>query len=492
MSAKWRLLLALILLTVVSIVFIWVAQNVFVDAIYLRIKRKEIKETANELAACADEDLGEKITELGKSGNLCIAVYRITEGGSVGYLAGYDAKPGCSCPLHKLQIRMPGMPGFEQTTRLNEQAISASAEAALEKGGFCYLEAQSDLPDTITVAQDNLTAMSAAQNESGSTTVIYVNTSVVPVGATVETLNAMMGYLSAFVVLGAIVFALLISLWITKPIEDINRSAKRLAARDYDVRFKGKGYREIEELSDTLNYAADELSKTDRLQKELIANISHDLRTPLTLIAGYAEVMRDLPDENNEENLQIIIDESNRMKALVNDVLDISKLGAGTEKLNFETVPLTNAVESELTRYNKLRDREGYIVEFTYDRVVNVSGDYMRLMQVVYNLVNNAVNYAGEDKKVLVSQTVKDGRVRISVTDHGEGIAEEELPLIWERYYKVDKTHKRATVGSGLGLSIVKGIIEAHKGAYGVTSKKGEGSTFWFELDVLEEKEMRN
>ena len=107
------------------------------------------------------------------------------------------------------------------------------------------------------------------------------------------------------------------------------------------------------------------------------------------------------------------------------------------------------------------------------------------ILQVVYNLVNNALNYTGEDKTVIITQTVNEGRVRISVTDTGVGIAEEDLPYIWDRYYKVDKVHKRAVVGTGLGLSIVKGILESHGARYGVDSKVGEGSTFWFELGVI-------
>ena len=198
----------------------------------------------------------------------------------------------------------------------------------------------------------------------------------------------------------------------------------------------------------------------------------------MTLISGYAEVMRDLPDEKNEDNLQIIIDESNRMKALVNDVLDISKIESGTAEMTMEPLALTNSIESELTRYNKLRDREGYSIEFIYDRQVSVEGDYSRLMQVVYNLVNNAVNYAGEDKKILVTQTVEQGKVTISVKDHGEGIPEEQLPLIWERYYKVDKTHKRATVGSGLGLSIVQDTVKKRGGMVSAANRPNGGAGF--------------
>ncbi|MGN0353172.1 MAG: sensor histidine kinase, partial [Roseburia sp.] len=108
-----------------------------------------------------------------------------------------------------------------------------------------------------------------------------------------------------------------------------------------------------------------------------------------------------------------------------------------------------------------------------------------KIFQVIYNLVNNAINYAGEDKMVIVRQIVVGKRVRIEVIDHGEGIAEESLPYVWDRYYKVDKTHKRAVMGTGLGLSIVKNILELHDAAYGVKSEIGKGSTFWFELDTV-------
>ena len=108
------------------------------------------------------------------------------------------------------------------------------------------------------------------------------------------------------------------------------------------------------------------------------------------------------------------------------------------------------------------------------------------ILQVVYNLINNAINYTGEDLTVTVRQSVQNGRVRISVTDTGVGIAQEEIPQIWERYYKVDKVHRRAMIGTGLGLSIVKGVLELHNAPYGVDSQVGKGSTFWFELDILE------
>jgi len=286
----------------------------------------------------------------------------------------------------------------------------------------------------------------------------------------------------------AVIMALLLAKNLSSPIVKINKSAKVLAQGKYDVDFDTSGYREIAELANTLNYAAKELSKVEALQRELIANISHDLRTPLTMITGYAEVMRDIPNENTPENVQIIIDEAKRLTTLVNDVLDISKLQSGTIPFNGEVLNLTENIREILTRYTKLTE---YQIIFEANEDIYVYGDALKLSQVVYNLINNALTYIGEDKTVTIKQIYipavngKQNRVRIEVIDTGEGIEQSKLNDIWERYYKVDKNHKRAAIGTGLGLNIVKTILDMHQGAtYGVKSQVGHGSTFWFELNI--------
>ena len=286
----------------------------------------------------------------------------------------------------------------------------------------------------------------------------------------------------------ATLLALVISKWVSSPIEAINRSAKELATGDYDVHFSGSGYREINELSTTLNYAAQELSKVDGLRQELIANISHDLRTPLTLISGYAEVMRDLPDENTPENAQIIIDEAQRLSTLVNDVLDLSKLQSGMQSVNLTDYNLTDSLSGAVLRMNELLRKDGYSLEFSYDQPVWVHADQTWIHQVFYNLLTNAINYTGEDKKIYVEQSAAGEWVTVRVRDTGEGVSPENLPYIWDRYYKVDKTHKRAVTGTGLGLSIVKSVLELHGGRYGVESTPG-GSTFWFQLKTVPPQE---
>lgn len=217
----------------------------------------------------------------------------------------------------------------------------------------------------------------------------------------------------------------------------------------------------------------------------MIANVSHDLRTPLTMITGYAEVMRDLPGENTPENVQIIIDEATRLTTLVNDLLDLSKLQSGTITLKPEPFSLTSCIRTILHRYDKLID---YRFDFQYDRDVTIVADELKITQVVYNLINNAVTYTGADKQIFLLQLVQNGRVRVEVSDTGEGIPQDKLQDIWERYYKVDKEHKRAQVGTGLGLSIVKTVIDLHGGTYGVQSVLGKGSTFWFELPLPEDE----
>ena len=150
--------------------------------------------------------------------------------------------------------------------------------------------------------------------------------------------------------------------------------------------------------------------------------------------------------------------------------------------MHIEIFNFTDSVRSQLQRYNKMTD---YHIAFHYNKDVWVKGDPLKISQVVCNLVNNAINYTGEDKLVIIDQTEENGRMHFSVTDTGEGIAPELLSDIWERYYKVDKNHKRARVGTGLGLSIVKSVLDMHPGTtYGVRSELGKGSCFWFEMET--------
>lgn len=487
---KWKLFSYFAFFTAIMLVLLWTFQVVFLDDFYKSIKIREIRSAATNIAVhINDKDTSTLISDTAKNSEVCILVADL--GGQTAYSA--DVLP--DCVIHKMPTYM----------------LNAAYELAQQNGGE-YLERfprgerprdgifsdysgqagtgrlNSDTAGHLNSSNrmESMIFAKIVTQKDGSELIILLNSTISPVSATVRTLRIQLTCITLVMLLLAAVLALLLSRRISKPIEKMNRSAKVLATGNYDVTFEGQGYREIAELGQTLTYAAEELSKVDSLRRELIANISHDLRTPLTMITGYSEVMRDLPGENTPENIQIVIDEARRLSTLVNDVLDISKLQSGTQQITPKRFNLTDAVEAIMGRYAKLTEQDGYTIRFEYDRRIWVDADELRISQVVYNLVNNAITYTGEDKTVIIRQTIGQGAmgetVRIDVIDSGEGIAADKLPYVWDRYYKVDKVHKRAAVGTGLGLSIVRSILDLHHAAYGVLSTEGEGSDFWFSL----------
>ena len=147
---------------------------------------------------------------------------------------------------------------------------------------------------------------------------------------------------------------------------------------------------------------------------------------------------------------------------------------------------LTSCIKDIFKRYTKLVEQDNYKIVFEYDTDVYIYADELRISQVMYNLINNAVNYCGDDKTVVVRQSINKSKVCIEVIDHGQGIENDKLQYIWDRYYKVDKQHKQAVIGTGLGLSIVKNILNQYDAQYGVKTKIGQGSDFWWMFDIAQ------
>ncbi len=305
---------------------------------------------------------------------------------------------------------------------------------------------------------------------------------ITPVNATVSTLQLQMFMIVCIMILFAVVLAMIIASHIAKPIERLNQSAKVLATGQYDVQFQGRGFLEIKELSDTLNTAAEELSKVETLRRELLANVSHDLRTPLALIYSYAEMMHDFPREITSEQTQTIMNEAQRLTKLVGDVLDLASLESGTMELCKGTYNLTQSLRSSVERTGELVKHDGFTISMEADEDAYVRADEIKITQAFYNLLLNAIHYSNEEKHITIRQSVQDGYVTIAVIDQGAGILEDYLPYIWDRYYKVGKQRRHVT-GTGLGLSIVRKILELHDGRYGVVTALGLGSTFWFSLE---------
>ena len=321
--------------------------------------------------------------------------------------------------------------------------------------------------------------------------ILYVISPLYPIQSTVSILRHQLVYITTIAACIAFCLALYFANRIARPIKTITRSAAEIGRGHYGVQFKGGTYTEINDLADTLTIASRELEKTDMYQKDLIANVSHDLRTPLTMIKSYAEMIRDLSGNNpqkREAHLAVIIEEADRLNNLVTDMLNMSRLQNRTITLERSDFDLKETMETLLPSYDLLCEQEGYHITFTCMESLPVNGDEEKVKQVLSNLINNAVKYCGEDKEIIISLRRVGRKARCEVTDHGAGIAPDELSHVWERYYKSSTHHVRQVEGSGLGLSIVKEILNLHKADYGVNSKLGKGSTFWFEMEMVKAK----
>ncbi len=496
-SISWKLFAYLVIFTLFILAVVWVMQIGLLNYFYSQSKNKELAIADRALTEAVMErpsELDRTVETYATDYRLCIRIFRV-EGTTARQIAGADVSSDCL--IHRISdkfltylyneaVENDGLYVKKVSPNVlfltNPDAMSGWMGPQGDRENFRDFMWSPSMSGDVNVVQVRVVSVQGGENY-----IVMLNSEMEPLNATVETLKTQFWMIAIILLWGAVILAILISRNISTPIKKMNRAAKRLAKGRYDADFRATGYREITELSNSLTHASEQLAQNDTLQKELIANISHDLRTPLTMIIGYSEVMRDLPGENTPENVQVIIDETERLSQLVNDLLDLSKLQAGTREPVMETFNLTALVEATMLRYEKLTERDGYRVEYTSDASVEVCADRTMLLQVIYNLINNAINYTGDDKLVRVTQTLSEDRkrVRISVIDSGAGIPPEQIPLIWDRYYKIDKVHRRAMIGTGLGLSIVKQILEAHHTVYGVESKLGEGSTFWFELPAL-------
>ncbi len=320
--------------------------------------------------------------------------------------------------------------------------------------------------------------------------VLLVNQTLAPVREAATVTRNQLTYLSVVLVALATIAAFLIARSISKPIRTLSNAAQDIARGKLDVSVPVKNNDEIGDLCENFNRMTTELSKVNRLQRELVANLSHDLRTPLTMIRGYAEMIKDITGDNKEkreEQLDIIVKETDRLNRLASDALDLSRMQAGQVVMNKTVFDGAKKLRDILSRYQLFSETEGFSFVCRAPESCFVYADEMRIEQVIYNLLNNAVNHIGEPKVITASLTVQNGIAYISVKDTGKGIRQEDLPLIWNRYYKPYRKTDRPGMGTGLGLSIVKAILNGHQAPFGVDTASGKGSTFWFGIAVYDE-----
>ncbi|MCI1856984.1 MAG: ATP-binding protein [Sporolactobacillus sp.] len=225
----------------------------------------------------------------------------------------------------------------------------------------------------------------------------------------------------------------------------------------------------------------------DQMKKGFVANVSHELRTPITMIQGYSEAIVDeiaQTDQEKEDMAQIILDESKRLGRLVSELLDLAKLEAGRFQLDRKAIPLFPFFHRVIKKFTNLAEKSGIrlVTRLDFDADLRFSIDPDRMEQVLTNLIDNALRHTHEGGSVTLQAAVAKDKLQVAVRDTGVGISEEDLPFVFERFYKADKARTRGQAGTGLGLAIAKHIVEAHGGEISVNSRKGKGTTFRFSI----------
>ena len=430
-------------------------QTTFLDGTYKNNKIAYLKETAAQIdEGIQNDDILSVLEDISFSNEVCVRV--ITD--AVGFTTYQDAS---SCALGKLSSKQ----------------LNKIATTTFDNGGEALFDNNSSYLKNVYI----YSKLSKVNDEN---VLIMLSTSIVPLQSTIDTMYDQFNIIIIVVVIATILLALCLSSLIVKPIKKIEMEATNLPSGKYDHKLIKTDAREIENLNNTLARANEEIIKADVARKELIGNVSHDLRTPLTMIVGYGEMIRDFPEENNAENINVIINEAKRLSTLVDDLLDLSKVESGKIEFHNKDIKISDLLESvydQFEPYCKANNIE--LVLNIEDSDVVVSVDENRLKQVLHNFMSNALNYNdAKDTKIIIGEEKVDGAYRIYVYDNGSGVKEEDKDKIWNRYYKVDKEHKRSHIGSGIGLSLCKDILDKMGYKYGVDSVYKEYSKFYFDI----------
>jgi len=464
-SIKFKTWLYFILFTIFLLIVLWFLQVLFLNNFYGVMKAgqtdKLVKNIEKSYRLQSDERFLKKVSEISDSNDIYIYLTSFT--GDTMYF-----KPSDDTTSSKYYS--------DQIETVNKYLLNSE-----KKSVSLRLKGLDNSKEVLAYA--------ALLSVEGKTPLlVYVFSPLWPVSSTIQILTNQLIYVTCISLLLACLISFYLSLRITRPIRKITNSAEHLARGEYGVIFKGGHYTEINALADTLTRTSIELEKSDMLQKDLIANVSHDLRTPLTMIKSYAEMIRDISGNNPEkrdQHLQVIIDETDRLNSLVGDLLTISRMQSGKMVLERSAFNITETIRSVIAPYKIMEEEQGYHFNFDSPASFVVNGDEDKIKQVISNLVTNAMKFCGEDKTINVSLKRRNKMILCKVEDHGVGIAPEELKHVWERYYRASSNMIRSVEGSGLGLSIVKEILTLHKVNFGVDSTLGKGTVFWFELDYV-------
>ena len=328
--------------------------------------------------------------------------------------------------------------------------------------------------------------------ENLGTYYVFMNTPLEPVDSIITFFSRQYSVYVIFVIVASLIFSFWISGKIARPIQNMEKEAVKLSNARYEAHFEGGAFMETQELASTLNKASKDLGKIEELRRDIIANVSHDIRTPITNIRAYAEMIRDISGDSVEKrnkHLSIIIKETEFMNTLVDQMSELSQMQSGNYQLHKKNVDIVQVIQQVVDMDTPSIMEAHLQIHMDMPESLTMYADEGKILEVVHNYLTNAIKHSHDGGMITIRAYILDDEetIRVEVKDEGEGIPIEEIPFIWNRYQKASRSFYRSLNSTGLGLSIVKAILDAHGATYGVESKVNEGSTFWFEIQETHE-----
>ncbi|MFA5308920.1 MAG: ATP-binding protein [Dehalococcoidales bacterium] len=375
------------------------------------------------------------------------------------------------------------------------------ADSAAELLDSSYPDGTTDQTDTVSLALSGNTFITLIPSQMGSgfgaiAKVSIVGTLYITHGELVDvnktalqlTYNSIGGnYILGGLLAGAtaILLTFLLSRRILAPVRDLTKATRQFGQGDFSRRVDPEGKGEMGELARSFNSMAERLENNQRLRQNMVADVAHELRTPLSNLKGYLEAISDGVIQPDEATIHSLNEEAATLAHLVEDLQELSLFDAGELKIDAQPEDIARLIRETVTAIQPKAAAKGLSLATELPESVSpVNIDSHRIKQVLYNLLDNAVAHTPQEGKITVTAREEGDTVYVSVADTGEGIPAAELALIFERFYRVDKSRARATGGRGLGLTIAKRLVEAHGGTIKVESRVGLGSTFTFSLPV--------
>ncbi len=462
---------------IVILALLWLMQTVFLGSFYDVMQKNHIKKIADEI--CNAHENTELAIDTAAAKNSILILVTDVDGNIIysadEYSLSYKEKNYAYAEHGENKNPYRSEHSKQEYRRLPEH-YDDFLEKLGDNKSICY-----------TIEHDSKSSTLIYGQRLSDNSILYINTSINAIDSAVSIIRLQLCAVTVLALLAGFLIAIFISKRFSRPISQLSEQSLKMADGNFDITFEQGFCAETDKLAESLTYAANEIAENDKLRRELLANVSHDLRTPLTMIKGYAELIRDMDEEENTgDDAEIIIREADRLSLLVNDILYYSKLQSGAVKFEIEKTDIGFLAEAVAEQFSAICKKNNISITKTIETDRYVASDKKRIQQVLYNLISNAVAHTKKGGNICISVFERNGNIRTEIKDTGNGISPEDLPHIWDRYF----TSKNGGT-NGLGLAIVKEILIAHDSHFGVESKEGTGSTFWFELKQIQKKPMQ-